>query len=590
MVLSNKIFPHINVYLCFIFWIIVFPLTHFAVFLDESILGSSVNLYGIITICLVVANCLWYLNLNLVLHKAEVVRIMSIATVLLCLPLMIHIKDISLCIPLVLPFLITAVVLFSLHQMRYNIQKRNLLLWIIVAGNTVNAIIHDASFVMQYNIDTPPADSILASISITICMYLLLRSRFSAFDIIGNLFTLIILYLYFLHHINIKVIFIIVPSVVILLGLLMKENLKTGLTIIAITAICTWMSYCIGFFDNFDPVSEFSKYSSNTMAHIKTAWNNILLGHGLGTFAMANLEVNPNYYTERAYSTLLHLMAVGGIAAVIPMLTAWYALIKTSLNRFNSLSRQLSNLSIILPFILATVTTSISVFSIPVFFAMCYTIWYVSCQNPVSKKSVTWKQLYIRRVPIAIITTVSLLFFITGIVSLNQISKIEKENICDNLEKRVVNPFIVASRLKEHEMRCVYQGLTVLPVTQWLAAYRRIMMNEIIPYRPKKIFFEHLINLEDHFTEEEKKEIRDLADRLYPTLLLEIEENKKENKEKSKQNKDTIETSATESSKSGDLSSDNREQKDMQSGSNDGKDKTKQEETPEDIGNTTDSQ
>ena len=556
MVFSNKIFPRINIYLCFIFWIIVFPLTHFAVFLDESILGSSVNLYGIITICLVVANCLWYLNRNLVLHKAEVIRNMSIATALLSLPLLLHISEIGFCIPLVLPFLITAVVLFSLHQIRYSIQKRNLLLWIIVAGNTINAIIHDASFVIQYNIDTPPADGILASISITICMYLLLRSRFSAFDIIGNLFTLIILYLYFLHHINIKVIFITVPSVMILLGLLLKENLKTGLTIIAITTICTWMSYCLGFFDNFDPVSEISKYASDTMAHIKTAWNNILLGHGLGTFAMANLEVNPNYYTERAYSTILHLMAIGGITAVIPMLMAWYALIKTSLNKINSLSRRLSNLSILLPFILATVTTSISVFSIPVFFAMCYTIWYVSCQNPISKKNVTWKQLYIRRVPIAIITSVSLLFFITGIISLNQISKIEKENICDNLQNRVVNPFIVASRLREHEMRCVYQGLTVFPVAQWLASYRQIMMNEIIPYRPKKIFFEHLINLEDHFTEEEKREVRDLSDRLYPTLLPEMEENDKINEITSERDKDRKESSATEDSKSEDESPD----------------------------------
>ncbi len=530
MEISNKIHTDTNIYLCFIFWFLFFPLSHFAHFLDESILGSTVNLYGIITITLVAANSLWYLNRNLVLHNTEILRNMAVATGFLAIPLILHATEISKSVPMILPFVIVATVVFSLHQIRYSIEKRNLLLWIILAGNTINAMLHDASLVMQYNIETPPADGILTSISIIICMYLLLRSNFSVFNIIGNLFTLIILYLYLLHHINIKVILIIVPSATILLGLLLKEDLKTGLSIIAVGSACTWVAYCLGFFEDFDPVSELSNYITNTMAHINTAWNNFLLGHGLGTFAMANLEVNPNYYTERAYSTVLHLIATGGITALVPLLLYCYAMVKSCLDRKNSLSKQLSNLCLMLPFILSAITTSISVFSTPVFLAMCYAIWYVSCQNSIKKRTVKWNQIYIRRLPIAIITVISLAFFITGIISINQFAKIEKNGDCENLQ-RIINPIIVGDYLIQHEMKCVYDGLTVIPVAKWLASYRKIMTEEIIPYHPKKVFFEHLINLEEHYTEAEKKEIRDLADKLYPTLLMEIDENKKADSE-----------------------------------------------------------
>lgn len=522
MDLSNRIHTKLHIILCALYWVIVFPVSHFQTYLDDTTTGSAINLATIIFVVLVISNCLWYLNRNLIIHRAPVVRNMLIAFLALAAPLLLNASQISHCLPLVLPFLISAAMLFSLHQIRYNMSKRNLLLLLILAGTTVNAILHDATFVMQYNISTPPADGTLSSIGIVVSLYLLLRSRYTAFDIIGNLFALIILYLYFLHHISVKVLFVLVPSFLLLMVLMFRESLRTAFAVTAVLSTCTWIAYTIGFFSDFDPATQFSDFASNTMAHVKTAMSTLWAGHGNGSYAMANLEVNPNYYTERAYSTVLHLIAIGGITAAVPLFIAWYALLGCCISQKTNLDRKLSNLSLILPFILATMTANVSVFSMPVFFAMCTVIWYVSCQSNVTRTPIKWQDLKIRRVPIVIFMVIGLSYGISGLVTLKQFDAIRSSHECDMLNEMLLNPLVISNQVTEYEMTCVYEGLTILPVTQWLEAYRRIVTTEIIPYRPKKVFFEQLITLEEHYTPEERKEIRDLADRLYPGLAEEV--------------------------------------------------------------------
>ncbi len=542
MQLTNRIFTTFNLILCIIYWLIVYPISHFGVYLDDSISGSTINLCSFIFIILVITNCLWYLNCNLVFHKSPIINAMGMALVAVTIPLLIHVSNITHAANMVLPYVVSFLLIFSLHQVRYNEEKRNLFIWLILAGNTVNAILHDASYIFQYTIEVPSADVLLSGIGIIVSMYLLLRSKFSSFDIIGNLFAMIILYLYLIHHINLKVIFIFLPSFIALLVLLYNDSIAKGLAISAVIAMCSWIAYCIGFWDGLSLFSELDKYLENTSAHLLTAKDNFLIGQGFGKFAMTNLESNPNYYTEGAYSTFLQLIAVGGIFAVIPLGIACWGVITISFSKKLSLTKQISNFCLILPFVLATIISSISVFSIPVLIALSYILWYVSCQHCTGKKQITSKDIPIKRVTISFICILCLSFTVTGLISISQFDDYKKNNICDK-NRDIVNPLIIGDRLMEYEMECVYKHIKILPVVDWIKLYRKVMLDEIIPFHPRRDYLEHLLDLEEYFTQEEKKEVRDLTEKIYPTLLVEFDEIKNQN---------NTEDSVNESDKSSD--------------------------------------
>lgn len=523
---ANRIFSGINIGLSMVYWLAVFPLSHFGPFLDESTPGSAINIATMFFVILVIANGLWCLSSTLVLHMPRVVRIMLFSLGLVCLDQVIHFRELPNTAPLVLPFLVTALMLFALSQVRCSEYRRNLMLWTILGGCTVNAVMHDVTFVIQYNMEPPQSDSILASIGIAVSLYMLLRARPTVLMVLGNLFALIFLYLYFLHHISVKAVFVVVPSCMVLLGLLFKEKTQIGIMVSAVMLICTWLTHLMEFYADFDLIEELNHYWTNTLAHVRTASAHLLYGHGHGTFAMANLESNPNYYTERAYSTVLHLLTIGGIFALVPLLLAWYALIRTSLGKHLTWTEKAGNICLVLPFILATVVASVSVFSMPVFYAMATVIWYNSAQDEWNKRIIDRKKLVFGRVPIAITTLVLLTYCATALVSIFQLDRIIRNNDCGAIEDHVINPLPFNMQISEFEMTCVYNNLMILPVDTWLARYREIVTKEIIPFHPKKVFFEQLIALEDHYTPEEREEIREMADRLYPTLVMEMDEKK----------------------------------------------------------------
>lgn len=520
---SNRLLSQANFFLCAIYWIGIYPISHLSSIFDADSFNTISNLLCVIFMTLISANCLWYLNRNLIIHKSPILKPLLIGLICALISIGIHYQKIVDSLQFILPYLSILIIFFSLHQIRYKEEKRNHIILLLLIGNTLNVIIQDSSLIMHFQVNSNNCDTLLAGISIIISMYLLLRSKFTVFDLIGNLFALIILLLYLLHHLNIQFILINFIPFMILISLLCKENLKIGLSILAIMSICIWVCYYLEFFDSIHLKQEFYDFINNLKSDLRTAKDFFFFGNGFDTFPYAHLQSNPNLYTEKSHSGVLYLVITGGFLALLQVLILWGAMIRYSFGAKITISQQISNLALILPFVTISFTTNETNESLPLMFATIYILWYISCQHTIIRKNVTPLDIKIRRVPIVICTSAILVFSITGILSTEKFNDISRKEQCEDLNSQIINPFVLGKKLVEYDMQCVHTNLTIMPVRQWLDLYKKLELTEIIPYRPRKEIFINLINFSKYYTDEENDEIKQLAEKLYPTIMTELE-------------------------------------------------------------------
>ncbi len=519
---SNKPLIKLNFILCALYWLCIYPISHLGVIFDGDNFSIFQNLVCLIFLTLICANCLWYLNRNLIIYKSPIFKALLIPLGLSTLSLIFHIQKITEEFEEILPILSFIIVIFSLHQIRCSEEKRNNIMFLIILGSTINVILQDTSLVAGFSVRTCDCDQLIAGISIIINLYLLLHNRYSIFNLIGNLFIQIILFIFVLHHLNLQFIFISLIPLAILITLLCKENTRIGLSVLAIMGICTWVCYYLGFFKNFNINQEFQDFVVEFKSDLKTAYDFFLFGSGANTFPFAHLHSNPNIYDETPTSALLYRVITGGLLSCLSALTFIGIIIRYSFGSKNNRSQQIANLALTLPLIIIGITTNFTNESITLFMTSAYVIWYVTNQSTINKKTVKPLDIKIRRVPIVLVSSAIIFFCATGIISIKKYNDIIENNQCEDINESIPNPFVLGKMIVKHEMDCVWTNINSITVLDWFENYRRVTMNEIIPYYPYKEIFINLINASDKYTDEQNLEIKTLAEKLYPTIMSEI--------------------------------------------------------------------
>lgn len=519
---SNLPFVKANFMLLAIYWIIIYPVSHLEAVYEGDEYHIVSNLLCLIFTTLICANCLWYLNRNLVFYRTNSLKILLATLGLSLLPVAVHIQQGMETLEFIQTTLIITVLFFSLHQMRCNKDTRHRIIFLMVQGCTLNVILQDISPIIGYSVHTSECDLLLAGIAIIIDLYLLLRTGYTVFNLISKFFILVVLLLYVLHHLNIQFILVTVIPLLIIIFQLCRETPRTAISVLAIMAICIWVSHYLGFFKYFSPITELGEYISELITEVRTAQHVILLGNGANTFPFAHLLVYPNVYVPKPLSGILSATIHGGIFSLLSQLTLCFFLFKYSFGTKTSSSEHISTLTLTLPFIAICLTTTHLYDCIPMVVSTAYIMWFISCQHTVTKTTVKPLEIKIRRVPIALITASLLIFSVTGLVSVYRYQRIINTAQCDDINAQIPNPFVLGKRLVDHEMHCVWNNLNTLPVQKWFDLYRHIEMNEIIPYRPRREIFINLMQSKSRYTPEQNQQIEDLAVKLYPTILTEI--------------------------------------------------------------------
>lgn len=517
----------LNIFIFSFFWLILLPGLHMFQLESSAMSDITTNLSSIhsaiifIYLTLICATCLWYLNQNLILHKIPIIKYFLITLGSILILSFLHIKNYSFPTYLIVQQIIFTVLLFSLHQIRCSELKRHIFILIITIGLTLTCVTKDLGSIVLIRTFDGYTDDLLPFIGLILSLYLFLRAKFNVYLVICNLMTYIILVIQCCQHLNFTNLVIASLSIIFLHALIFKYNKRISFCLIAITLICIELCYILKFFDGLSLVSELNNEYIQLKNTLFTAIDNFWLGSGSNTFSRANLETNPSIFIEFSSSELLSIIIEFGFLGGAIYLWQSFKLLKTSLNSLGNSKIIYSNLFLILPFLIITVYSKCYTSSLLSLVIFSYVIWIITCETPIQKIKITYKDLYIRRVPIILLTVLLISYFSTGLISIFKFKNLYENNNCENIVKnKLLNPFYISEKYNIFLYSCIFNAGMKLPSSQLINYYHEYMMENVIPYKPKRTFVKKLLKAKEYYNEDNRKNIEDLAGKLYPELVI----------------------------------------------------------------------